>query len=427
MMKRFYFYLVLFVFSFPTIGAQNIFDSLFHSKTLRLDCMMAGTSTQTSLFLLAMKQQPVWGGPRKTLVDDLDFGKYRVLLLSESKRDTLYLRGFSTLFEEWQTTIEAKTVSRAFPLAVTVPYPKSDGWALVEKRSKAGTWDQLLSVWVDVDSPAIIRDEPKPVVSKLLVNNGNAADCVDLVFLAEGYTAAQMDKFYGDVARMSNYLLGVEPFAKMKNRINIWAVASPSLQSGPDDPNKQVWRQTAFNTSFNTFGTDRYLETFDLFAIHDALANVPCDHPIVLVNTSKYGGGGVYNSCSVASADDRLSNIVFVHELGHGLGGLGDEYYNSDVAYSDYFDLAVEPWEPNLTTMVNFDKKWRHMMSADTPVPTPEETEYKNTIGVFEGGGYVAKGVFRPAMECRMKSNEPKAFCKVCQWNIEKVIKSLTE
>jgi hypothetical protein len=122
-----------------------------------------------------------------------------------------------------------------------------------------------------------------------------------------------------------------------------------------------------------------------------------------------------------------LSARVFIHEFGHGFAGLGDEYYDSDVSYSDFYSRDIEPWEPNLTTLVNFSSKWKNYVLAGTPVPTPSDQQYLNAVGVFEGGGYVAKGLYRPAYDCRMKSNDTDNFCKVCQLSIEKMILFLTQ
>ena len=101
-------------------------------------------------------------------------------------------------------------------------------------------------------------------------------------------------------------------------------------------------------------------------------------------------------------------------KFGHGFAGLADEYYTSDVAYEDFYPLDVEPLEPNLTTLVNFDSKWKEMVNDSIPIPTPSMDIYKNSVGAFEGGGYVAKGVYRPQMDCTMKSISVNNFCAVC-------------
>jgi len=153
---------------------------------------------------------------------------------------------------------------------------------------------------------------------------------------------------------------------------------------------------------------------------------VPSDVVYVLTNTDKYGGGGIYNFLSVGISDHAQSESVFLHELGHGFAGLGDEYYESSVSYEEFYSLQVEPWEPNITTLVDFNRKWADMLPAGIQIPTPVEEAYNQTVGLFEGGGYVAKGIFRPYNQCRMRSNKSD-FCPVCVRAIERMIKYYCE
>jgi hypothetical protein len=236
-----------------------------------------------------------------------------------------------------------------------------------------------------------------------------------------------MDKFKNDILRLTDSLFRVKPFSEYKAKFNIYAVLAPSAEAGADVPGMGIWVNTLVNSSFYTFDEDRYLTTLDYWKVRDVAALAPYDQIYVLVNTSKYGGGGVYNHYNLTSADNSLSPQVFIHEFGHGFAGLGDEYYTSSVAYSDFYPTDVEPWEPNLTTLVNFDTKWKSMLDPGTPVPTPAQAPYLRSAGVFEGGGYVAKGVYRSAVDCRMKSNVPDNFCRVCENAIEKMILFLTE
>ena len=118
-----------------------------------------------------------------------------------------------------------------------------------------------------------------------------------------------------------------------------------------------------------------------------------------------------------------------VHEFGHSFGGLADEYFYDD-QYTPMYPADTEPWEPNLTTLKDFDSKWKDMLPPGTPVPTPPATdpaEACTRVGVYEGGGYSSKGVYRPATECRMKVNEAPAFCPVCQRALERLIRFYTE
>ena len=156
-------------------------------------------------------------------------------------------------------------------------------------------------------------------------------------------------------------------------------------------------------------------------SFYDIAANVPYDVIFILVNSSLYGGGGFYNHYSEVTVDNTWSKIVSVHEFGHAFAGLADEY-TGDVSYSDTYNLNVEPWEPNITTNVDFNSKWKNMVSEGTPLPTPRTEKYKNSVGMFEGGGYVTKGIYSPFEDCRMKSNEAPGFCPVCHNAIRRMI-----
>ena len=371
--------------------SQIKFDEWFEPSTLRIDWLLCGNDTSTQAFLHGFKKQSPWGGSQTQLIDSLGYGSFWVEVANENGR-IIYSKGFCTLFEEWQTTLEAKAVQKAFPQVIEVPYPKTKSRIAIKFRPKNQVWRTLLVVNVDPLAVGIEKISGNIYEVRRIAGLGTPNKSVDLAFVAEGYTAEQMEKFYGDVKRLSAFLLKQEPFVRYAGRFNVWAVGVPSAESGTDDPNRGIWRNTALNSSFNTFGTDRYLETFDVPAIHNVLQGVPHDHVVVVVNTNKYGGGGVYNHFSIVTADNKLSPTVFVHEFGHGFGGLGDEYYDSEVAYTDYIDLTVEPWEPNLTTLVGFEKKWKQLVDDKTPVPTPNQKEYKDVVGAFEGAHTPLKG-----------------------------------
>lgn len=131
-----------------------------------------------------------------------------------------------------------------------------------------------------------------------------------------------------------------------------------------------------------------------------------------------------------------------VHEFGHSFGGLGDEYFYDNEDDGSY-PADIEPWEPNITTLVNFDAKWKDMVSPGTPIPTPWEDAggdrekrmkhktvvkegAEETVGVYEGGGGMKKGVYRPALTCRMRDNYHPTFCPVCQEALKRLIEFYT-
>ncbi len=409
------------------LNAQSSFENYFTNSTMRVDLILAGNTHSQAAYLKEIKKEPIWGGSNVNMIDTLGYGEYFYEIRDAASDQLIYSRGFCTLFEEWRTTEEAKYINKAFEQTITFPYPQQKINLKLSERHKDGSYSSLMELTIDPED-SNIRNVKTPEYEVVeIINNGSSASHVDFTFVAEGYLSSEMDKFKSDVEEMAAYILTQEPYKSNRDKINFWAVCSPSSGTGTSNPRKDNWQNTAVGSSFNTFYIDRYLETGSVFAIRDIAACAPYDHICVLVNSKKYGGGGIYNHFSIGTSDHPMAKEVMLHEIGHGFGGLGDEYYTSDVAYQDFFDLNVEPWQPNLTTMVNFDKKWKHLIDKDTPVPTPVESKYQETTGVFEGGGYMAKGVYRPAINCRMKTNEAKGFCEVCQASIVTMIEFLSD
>lgn len=419
MTRKFLF--ILFLFPLVTFGQEN-FSKYFQKKSLRFDFLLGGNSKEVRVYPQQMKQEPHWAGSLKNLTDIFNYGTYRFQVYDAETEKLLYSRGFSTLFQEWQTTAEAKIADRTFYQAVIFPFPKNKVRLSIEARQWEGNFKSIFETEIDPADYFILKEVPYPYESVSIENNGKPEEKVDLLILAEGYTTGEMDKFVEDAKRVSGYLFEEEPFKSNKEKFNVTALLTPSVDSGTDIPGENIYKNTIFNATFYTFDLDRYLTTSDMKSIYDAAAGVPYDYIYVLVNSERYGGGGFYNFLTVCTADNQLTKEVFVHEFGHGFAGLGDEYYNSSVAYENYYNLEIEPWEPNLTTLVDFEKKWKSMIEPSTPVPTPREAKYSDVVGVFEGGGYMEKGIYSPVMDCRMKSNVAKSFCPVCSLAVQRVI-----
>jgi hypothetical protein len=402
--------------------AQNNFSEYFQKKTLRFDFLLGGNSKEVRVYQQQIKQEPHWAGSTVNLTDRFNYGTYRFQVYDAETEKLLYSKGFSTLFQEWQTTAEAKKTERTFYQAALFPFPKKTVKLAIDARQWEGDFKTIFETEIDPDNYFILKEDPYPYDSVAIEKNGNSAEKVDVVILAEGYTVDEMPKFVEDAKRVSGYLFGEEPFKSNREKFNVTALLTPSVDSGTDIPGENIYKNTIFNATFYTFDLDRYLTTSDMKTIYDAAACVPYDHIYILVNSERYGGGGFYNFLTVCTADNQLTKEVFVHEFGHGFAGLGDEYYNSSVAYENFYNLEIEPWEPNLTTLVDFDKKWKSMIDPSTPVPTPREAKYSGAVGVFEGGGYTVKGIYSPVMDCRMKSNAAQKFCPVCSLAIQRVI-----
>lgn len=424
-MRTFVFWIFLLV---PTLlSAQNNYNTYFKNHSLRFDFLLGGNNEEVVVYPAETKQEPYWGGNKSNLVDPFNYGSYRFQVFDLKSDSLIFSKGFSTLFQEWQTTAEAKTTKKTFYQSAIFPFPKKDVKLTIEARQWDGTFKTIYTTNIDPKNYFILDEKVDKFPVRAILDNGKPEHKVDIVILAEGYTAAEMEDFYADAAKVSGYLFDTEPFKSEKSNFNVRAVFAPSEESGTDVPGEHIYKNTYFNTSYYTFDLPRYLTTSDMKKVYDAAASVPYDQIYVLVNTERYGGGGFYNFVTVCTADNELTPKIIVHEFGHGFAGLGDEYYNSSVAYEDFYNLEIEPWEPNITTLVDFDKKWKNMIAEDTPVPTPRKAKYKNTIGVYEGGGYMAEGIYSPYIDCRMNTNEAEGFCPVCQEAIRKVIRAQTK
>ena len=419
------------------IASAQAFENDFQDSTLRLDYVLAGNAKQQHIYYCKASKSARWAGRKARLAEIPLRGNGQIMISDHETGRLLYVHTFSTLFQEWQAEEEATRVDRAFQTSFNVPMPKRPVDVKVTLTDFHAQVKGLLQHTIDPADILIRRiDEPQETfryvwTGKTLPNGQpDITSCIDLAIIAEGYSHEEMEKFYTDSRRVVDALFAHEPFTSMKSRFNIVAVATESPKSGPSIPHVGLWRQTPAGVHYDTFYSNRYLMTSEMHRIYDLLSGIPFEHIIVLVNSSTYGGGGIYNQLTVTTSDHPTFRPVLVHEFGHAYGGLGDEYFYDD-GYESMYPADTEPWEPNLTTLVDFQSKWADMVPKGTPIPTPRpkpsekkrgkkltEREQLNIltqqVGVFEGGGYQSKGVFRPAQECRMKVNEVENFCPVC-------------
>ena len=436
---------VLLLLAAVSSRAQD-FDTYFSGETLRLDYVFCGNATHQAIYFIEAQRTSEWAGRRNNLARPLLIGNGSVKMLDYQSGDIIYGNSFSTLFQEWQSYEEASLVSKAFENCIQVPFPKRKVIIVVELFDVHGSVSSAISHTIDPED-ILIRNAGRGVNEFRAVGQvaKDLSKAVDVVIVSDGYTAAERDKFFADAARSRAALLAHEPFKGNANRFSFRAVFVPSVDSGPSIPHNSVWHDTALKSHFDTFYTERYLTTSSMRRVYDAIGTVPFEHVIVLVNTPVYGGGGIYNSVTIMGSDHYTFNEVLVHEFGHAFGGLGDEYFYDDM-YSSMYPADTEPWEPNLTTLVDFNSKWADMLPAGTPVPTPvdelekqdvrpiwhllspqQKAELNLKVGVYEGGGYQSHGVYRPVQECRMKINECEEFCPVCSRAIVRMINYYTQ
>ena len=402
-------------------ATAQIFDDYFEDKTLRIDYIFSGNSSSQAISLDQLNQSPRWYGKRSNLSEVPVEGNGAIIVREHSKENIIYKNSFSTLFQEWQTTDEAKTTIKAFENVFLVPMPKDTVDITVELRNNRREVVASMTHVVNPKDILIRHIGEHKTPYETMLQAADTTRCINIAFVAEGYTREEMPIYIEDVKKSIDALFSHEPFKSRKEVFNIIAVEPASEESGTSIPRKGIWKRTALGSHFDTFYTERYLTTLHLKRLHDVLAGLPYEHIIVLVNTEVYGGGGILNSYNLSAAHHAKTLPVVVHEFGHSFAGLADEYAYDNEPIPMY-PADIEPWEPNITTLKDFHGKWEQMISKKTPVPTPADKKYADAVGVYEGAGYSLNGVYRPMQDCRMRTNENPTFCPVCQKAINNLI-----
>lgn len=411
------------------IHAQD-FNTYFADKTLRIDYLFTGNASQQSICLDELSTMPQWAGRRHHLNELPLEGNGEIVMRDKKTQTVIYRTSFSSLFQEWLGEPEAEHATRGFENTFLVPYPLQDATISIELRDSHRKVTSVLTHDIHPNDILIHqRGKERVTPHKYLLKSGSTTDCIDVAIMAEGYTENEMELFYKDAQSACDAIFAHEPFKQLKDRFNVVAVGSASVDSGVSIPREEKWKNTAVSSHFDTFYSDRYLTTRSVKAIHNWLAGIPYEHIIILANTDTYGGGGIYNSYTLTTAHHSMFKPVVVHEFGHSFGGLADEYAYSDEP-SPIYPYGIEPWEQNITTLTDFNSKWKDMVPEGTPIPTPVTTDpaqLYTKVGVYEGGGYTKKGIYRPTTECRMKINEAPQFCPVCKRALERIIRFYTE
>ncbi|MBQ9185079.1 MAG: peptidase M64 [Bacteroidales bacterium] len=425
-------------------SAQIKYENYFHDATLRLDYVFCGDAGHQAIYLERAYKTSQWAGRRTNLEKPLLAGNGQVKVYDPVTEAVIYSNSFSTLFQEWQSYEEATRVQKAFENCILVPFPKAPVRVEVTLTNVHGKVTSSISHIVDPADILICQLHDNGLDRRVL-KSSSATNPIDIVFVAEAYSADEKEKFYADAARGVQALFSHEPYASKADKFSVTAIFSPSQESGVSRPGMGIWHNTATDSHFDTFYTDRYLTSTSMRKIYDIIGTVPVEHIILLVNTPVYGGGGIYNSLTIMGSDHSTFKNVLVHEFGHAFGGLGDEYAYGDLEEPMY-PADTEPWEPNLTTLKDFSSKWLDLLPEGCPIPTPlDEIEAQDVrriwfkltpeqkaslnlkVGVYEGAGYQMKGVYRPVQECRMRINECEEFCPVCSRAIIKMIDYYSE
>jgi hypothetical protein len=263
------------------------------------------------------------------------------------------------------------------------------------------------------DSAQILQG---PLSCRYIHNTGPDSNRLVIVVLGDGYTYANLTagRFDTHCQNLVNAFKGKSPWDVYFNVANVYQINVESNEEGADEPSPGpgTCKDTYLNASYWVGGTERllYLDSTGLArAINAANSFVGTgvwDSIIVLVNSTKYGGGG--GSIAVSSVHPSASEIV-LHEYGHSFAGLADEYDygGSGVPSSDY--------EPNVDFNYELaNLKWKDWVVSSTPLPTPATASYDTVVGAFAGAKYWTSGIYRPWNNCLMRSLG-RDFCPVCK------------
>jgi hypothetical protein len=455
---------ILFLAAVVHVGAAS--PAAAPTRTMRVDYFHTGSASDERFALDGVVMEGAWPGPPDRTLDDTNLGKYLFVVVDPKTNRPLYSRGFASVYGEWETTDEAKERSRTFHESLRFPAPHSAAQIVLKKRGRDGLFREVWTFAIDPDDPSVDRTSaPSALRPWAVMKNGEPQDKVDLLLLGDGYTAAEMEKWHKDAERLAGILFASSPFKEHRQDFNVWALDTPADESGVARPSDGVSRRSPIRATYDAFGSERYVLTFDNKRLREIAAAAPYEFIEIVVNDRKYGGGGIFNLYATVAADNAFTPYVFVHEFGHHFAGLADEYYTSASAYESATGRP-EPWEPNVTADPRAGK-WRALVASDTPLPTPWskekfETEqariqarrrqiradkrpeaemealfleergemttllgsgpFAGKVGAFEGALYEATGYYRPQSDCIMFTRDEVGFCAVCRRAIERVI-----
>jgi hypothetical protein len=437
--------------------------------TMRVDYYHGGNADSEMFSLRQVVIEPLpWPGHPDKLIDSTRRGHFLFQVEDPESGDVLYSRGFSSIFQEWQHTGEARDMNRTFEESVRFPRPDAPFVLRILKRNPEQRFESIWTVDIDPGDMLVVRaHQPAPAPVLDLHVSGDPAHKVDVVILGDGYTAAEAGKFQADAKRLTATLFTYSPFKERAADFNVRGIAPPAIESGVNRPSNGTFRHSPSGTTYDAFRAERYVLAFDNAGMREILQHLPYEFIVILGNSETYGGGGIYNLYSTVAADSGWADYLFVHEFGHHFAALADEYYTSAAVYEGSTERP-EPWEPNVTALHDPEQlKWAHLLTPGTDLPTAwpksefeafqrenqarraqlradnrPETEMNqlfrdeqswvtklfakypdsnSVTGAFEGANYAATGYFRPQMNCTMFTRH-EHFCNVCSEAIVAII-----
>ena len=440
--------------------------------TMRVDYYHGGNHDTEIFSLDQVVIEPLaWTGNMAQPIDKTHRGKYLFEIIDSATGNITWSRSFSSIYGEWETTSEARRINRSFHESVRFPAPTGNFELVMKKRGAGNKFEEVWRIELDPADVLVHRESAMYAEHVVAIHeSGDPATKVDLLLMGDGYTAEESAEFISRAKELTEILFATYPFSERKDDFNVWAVAPPARESGVSRPSTGTFRDSPIGSTYDSFRSERYILTFDNKSMRRIASSAPYDFIEILTNTEVYGGGGIYGLFSTAAANSGYAAYLFVHEFGHHFAGLADEYYTSSIAY-ELPDVIEEPYEPNVTALLEPNNlKWKHLVTPNTPLPTSwPKTEFeehsiayqqrrrqmradnvpeaemnklfddnqafvealfdrsgkKGVVGAFEGGNYMAEGIYRSQQNCIMFTRT-RDFCIVCAEAIEKVIDEYT-
>ncbi len=413
-MRKFYLAICFMLLNvWANAGAE--FGKYFKDQTIRIDYYHSGDAYREIISLDKMYRIGRWAGNTTSCIQEHQLGEYRINLYAKDTDSLIYSKGYTTIFFEYQTTQPAlDSINRTYHESIYVPEPKKEVLCRILKKEKDRLYHPLFEFVLDPKDYHIVNENNIQTDCKIIrkLENGDIHDHVDLVIVGEGYTRKNLKKFKKDLEYYTNSLFSVEPFKSRQQQFNVTGIMPYSEEEGTDEPRKGIYRNTALNSSFNIFDTERYILVEDNKTLQDVVCQVPFDALLILVNHERYGGGGIYNCQALFTSGERLKDFVFIHEFGHAFAGLADEYFSSDVSYVDFYPPGVEPAEANITALLDPENvKWKDLLSPGLEVPTDWDKEIYDSLSLVLTDLYLEKNDTLTALKAA--AVDPEQFKKV--------------
>ncbi len=412
-MKKIFFVFLL----ISSLLARAQWEENFENASLRIDYYHSGRY-QTDYFTLQSCQKlPFYSGSHTYLIDQTNNGAYKVALFDRKSQKMIFSKGFSSLFNEWQSSKEAKNTCGNYEETVIVPYPKNNVDIVFYSRDSLNAWQEVFRQEFSEDL-LVGYNKPLHNIIPLHSVNRKVEERLDLVFLPIGYTKHEKQKMMQDLNNFAQWMFVEKPYKNREDIINIEAIEYYTEKSGIPGLKERKNETGPLGITYNMFSSPRYIMTTKLWELNDVLNLLPYDAVIIIVNSDIYGGGGIYNYYATCYSGQKAKEVL-IHEFSHSFAGLADEYSDND-SDAGLQPIYAEPYEKNITTMIDFSSKWGNMIKETTPIPTPQTKEYDNEVGVFEGASYMSKGFYRPYQHCMMRDLTP--FCPVCSKQINDML-----